>query len=609
MTPDQRQSENQRIFSQFCIGEADGTDVPLVNYKNEAVLRAASRLSTLEYNAFYFYSGPARAYGLKTKEFDLYRDYQKNNFTWIESGADVPKEVKKRIEKGELQLISTEKKKRVWYDPRNKSKPKDVTDPAHALLVQLCGEFRDRATMIEAKINWYGRIIELPAKEISFDPKKDLWSQFSAHDYTPFLQQTAQLWNAKREFQQAIQNKTARTLAPQQEGVDLGPLVELLNAGRWVQIGSETHDVPVPAMTICETKYLHAEFVRKSRSPWTGSIGSDMESYIAGLAKFQRQNCSASDVAYYYDFRGDSNIKHYSPESNGMIWHASSMGANCASTERARSQQTGEVKVQDQDCENYFRRPFSSRWNAARAGLAAWLTYDPGNESSFRNDSSMVAIFPFEKGRRYVDPSREPYAYLFQLETSEVPDLSRGLASSWSGLQGAFGLSSLGLTEMADYKSEDGRFFVFNRLRNAVNRHTNWYQSGFNDGRGLVRGQAYSPFVASSYEPHESNAFTAPGYTVQGDADGRKYLMYVFRVPIANWVHSLTVKSGGAINFDTAWLDETSLGDTSLAEKEKAFDRLGTALEGEFDSILYLHNIEHETNQVSRSEAPLVIER
>jgi hypothetical protein len=82
--------------------------------------------------------------------------------------------------------------------------------------------------------------------------------------------------------------------------------------------------------------------------------------------------------------------------------------------------------------------------------------------------------------------------------------------------------------------------------------------------------------------------------------------MYVFRIPVANWLHSLSVKSGGAINLDTAWLDETSIGDTSLAESEKAFDRLGTALEGELDSILYLHNIEHESGGVTQSAAPLV---
>ena len=37
--------------------------------------------------------------------------------------------------------------------------------------------------------------------------------------------------------------------------------------------------------------------------------------------------------------------------------------------------------------------------------------------------------------------------------------------------------------------------------------------------------------------------------------------------------------------------DETSIGTNGLANSERALDRLGTALEGEMDSIIYLHNI------------------
>ena len=39
------------------------------------------------------------------------------------------------------------------------------------------------------------------------------------------------------------------------------------------------------------------------------------------------------------------------------------------------------------------------------------------------------------------------------------------------------------------------------------------------------------------------------------------------------------------------WFDETSFGTTGLAKNEHAWDRLGTAMEGEYDSIVYLHNI------------------
>ena len=94
-----------------------------------------------------------------------------------------------------------------------------------------------------------------------------------------------------------------------------------------------------------------------------------------------------------------------------------------------------------------------------------------------------------------------------------------------------------------------------------------------------------------------------------GDADGRKYWMYVFRVPVANLVTSTTIAEGQKFDLDTAWFDETSLGDTELADREKAFDRLGTVLEGEYDSILYLHNIIHEGDVEEDHGVPLVYEK
>ena len=67
----------------------------------------------------------------------------------------------------------------------------------------------------------------------------------------------------------------------------------------------------------------------------------------------------------------------------------------------------------------------------------------------------------------------------------------------------------------------------------------------------------------------------------------------VFKVAKENWVTPETINSQDkpATNFDRAWFDETSFGDTGLANSEKAWDRMGTALETELDSILYLHNL------------------
>ena len=67
--------------------------------------------------------------------------------------------------------------------------------------------------------------------------------------------------------------------------------------------------------------------------------------------------------------------------------------------------------------------------------------------------------------------------------------------------------------------------------------------------------------------------------------------MFVFRVKAKNWYTPERVANNEKINFDKMWFDETSFGDSGLANSEKAWDKLGTASEDELDSILYLVNV------------------
>ena len=67
--------------------------------------------------------------------------------------------------------------------------------------------------------------------------------------------------------------------------------------------------------------------------------------------------------------------------------------------------------------------------------------------------------------------------------------------------------------------------------------------------------------------------------------------MYIMKVHKSQRYSTANIKEGGSVDFDANWLDETSLGTTDLAKREKAWDRLGTALENEMDSIIYLHHI------------------
>ncbi|MCC6137977.1 MAG: hypothetical protein IT287_05050, partial [Bdellovibrionaceae bacterium] len=58
-----------------------------------------------------------------------------------------------------------------------------------------------------------------------------------------------------------------------------------------------------------------------------------------------------------------------------------------------------------------------------------------------------------------------------------------------------------------------------------------------------------------------------------------------------NWYTPARIQNNEPLDFDKMWFDETSFGVSGLADSEHAWDRLGTAQEEEFDSILYLVNV------------------
>lgn len=424
--------------------------------------------------------------------------------------------------------------------------PAGTVAEAHQFITQLCGEFRDRASMIEAKIKWVNNLFILPKtkQNQTIDPTKNIWSQVSAESYSPYLQLSRTLWEARRSGQE-----------------------------RYIQVGDNQVDNPVRGTTVCETKYIFANYISQNKQ------FDDLASFNKGYEGY-KVNCPSADLVDYYDFRGDSNFKHYSPESNGMIWYATSLAAACKSATEVKPN----VKnYTSSDCENYFKRPFYYRYNAARAGLATWLFRDDKYTDTFSAQGKMVAIYPHNR------PELAPLGFSFDFNsTDEIYELG----APWLSLPGAWNTPDIGfnmLTGLGDKKVDLNS--AYTRIRDAVDRHTDWYNSGFNDKNGVAKNQAYSPFVASSYEMSASDGFTSCGTTVQCPPDGLKRWMFVFRIKPQNWYTPARILNNEPVNFDTMWFDETSFGRSSLADGEKAWDRLGTAIEGEFDSILYLINV------------------
>jgi hypothetical protein len=489
-------SANQKMFSEYCGNvKADSAEPPQPNYSNSDVLKAAKRISKVAPLNIYYYG-------------DLKRIYK--------AGSPMTPEIE----------------------------AKGITENGHLFIVQTCGEFRDRAEMIQAKINWVNDMVLLGSDaQGPIDPKSEnVWSQVSGHSYMPYLNISVSVYNARK------------SAAAANSILDLHPQAQRAADGT----------------SICETKYVLSEYVAAGKS------FSSLAEFDAGYQAYQSK-CLASDKEYYYDFRGDSNFKQYSPESNAMIWQAISIARNCASSTKSNGKSD---KITDQVCQDYFSAPFKARYNAARSGLGAWLLYTNAEKAGFQNQGLNVTVFPsFDIKNLGVVP------FQMQLSDGTKTNSQIELKDGTLGFNDMFklGTSSANTSE------------AFERLRDAVNRHTNWYASAFDDGLGSDKSkkdQAYSPFVASSYEMSASNQFTECGITVSCQGDGRKAWMLVFKVKKSNWYNTESLLAKKPINFDRMWIDETTFGTDHLADSERAWDRLGTALEDELATILYLHNLE-----------------
>ncbi len=514
--------ENKQIWNQYCEGYDDLSRAPGINWSNGQIMKAARVISKLSDYSLYYYSGPMGVYGLN-------------------KSTQVPADAANAATQAGF----------------------EITPNAYKFLVQLCGEFRDRASLVDEKLRWVADTLYLlPVTEQATLKGKDvknvnIWSKVSAHSYQPYLQFSIKLFRAKEA---------------------------LVRSSGTAVMGKYNEQLPVPGQLVCETKYIFSSYISRKRTFTT------LADYDKGYKTFAKSGCTSQDRDYYYDFRGDSNFKPYSPESNGMIWYISSLSRNCAAPNKAKAAAKEKGWITDAQCEAYYRNPFTTRYAAARAGLSAWLFRDQNLDATFGDEDSSVYIHP------HYEATSKPFTFSFG-NSADKYAFPRGFIGDWatSVAQGAlYGLSDIGYDSVVDFASENKNYNIeltYERLRDAVNRHTDWYDSGFDDGMGLMRDQAYSPFVASSYEMSASDAFTAPGTTVQSPSDGRKHWMFVFKIHKDNWYNTSNIIDAEPVDFDRHWFDETSLGTNHLADHERAWDRLGSPLEKEYDSIIYLHNI------------------
>ena len=200
---------NFDLWSEYCIGDKDDVNVsPMPKYANPAVQEAADILSLQAGHSFALYS--------------QYRNQ---------------------------------------YKATNYDAPNGVTDKAHQFLVYLCGEFRDRATMVEAKIGWIHNTnyLSLDSQDPIEPTERNPFLKMTAESYEPYIQFTRSYYYAKK---QALSGKhTFGNIS----GVDK----------------------PVDGMSVCETRYILSEYVDEHK-PFPG-----LQTFQDGYAQFVDDYCTA----------------------------------------------------------------------------------------------------------------------------------------------------------------------------------------------------------------------------------------------------------------------------------------------------------------------------
>ncbi len=669
--------QDEAIWKEYCGSvPRNSTQTPMPNYSSAKIKSVVKTLTMISPFSYYFYSGPMYAYGLKVG---------KEQTAVPANFPNVPE---------------------IYNGKKN----------AHAFLTILCGEFRDRPSLIEAKINWVRKLYTMPVTaQKPIKVKEDLWPQVSAQSYRPYITNTRAIFAAKQHFlrqtnQSALIGNTNKAKYDEDEPVQPfsvcetkfifkryveqnavfgGPMdfdavgATQAGGGRNVAAEGESTDAalqaciagggtpefcasqpsagvaampimpPGPDIEVGDGEFEGEEENFEQTKQTATKMGQPLLMYLKQYGKFKKQ-CPKADLDYFYDFRGDSNFKPNSPESNGMIWYSSTITSACM---RKDGKFVLKDKVKDRFaadpdiCEKYFKEPFKYRWSAARAGLATWMMHDQQYDQTFAESNENVTVYP------HLDPMTKPFGYKMVVRDeplypfySTIEKNEQGQVIGWDDdgkqkvLEGdelakALAGEEQAIKEYNDYKAnweakqankpKDEVLFswipkfadnhaefwkrkdlgfndvvgfnatgksankelAFERIRDSVNRHTDWYASAYDDGSGTLRDQAYSPFVASSYEMSASDGFTAPGVTVSSPSDGCKHWMFVFKLKKDQWYNTQSIRSKVPFDFNHHWFDETSLGTNGLANSEHALDRLGTALEGEMDSILYLHTI------------------
>ena len=243
------------------------------------------------------------------------------------------------IEKVYNLCTGTKKKKNTC--PEIKVDGSFIHQNTHNFLTILCGEFRDNVDLLEAKLKWVQNINLVKNQKQTYDENKGVWEQLTGLGYNALIWQSADLYRLR-----------------------FNALGDKINSYKTVDQHS------VDALTTCEYRYLLKYYLSKGKK--VGYFEEDFAKYEHGLKKFfATSECSEDEKTHYNEFRGDGNFKPQSLESNAFIWNTRVFSQNCQTTKTANP---GSVLTNEQ-CENYFKHPFATRYNLAKEGMFRLFFY------------------------------------------------------------------------------------------------------------------------------------------------------------------------------------------------------------------------------------------
>ncbi|MBK24802.1 MAG: hypothetical protein CME70_12460 [Halobacteriovorax sp.] len=616
-------------WASYC---SDGTvsqkssDIPKVNYSNSVVMKAAKKMSEIEFTEINARMEDGKTEGTNAKGDEYTKSVAFNPYTDFEK----------------VYGLCANKQKNKGECPASKKAPEGIGQNTHNMLTILCGEYRDNFSMLKKKLQWFGKADITKNVKQGYTKSKKVFDQITGPGYKAMVEISYALRSLRLEV---LGSSGSRHLTVDQKSVQ--------------------------PMSICEYRYILDKYISKGKTIAKHDHPA-FKAYEQGRLAYEK-SCTKSDRDHVYEFRGDGNLKAQSIESNGMLWFSRAFSSSCTASRKAQKYKGA---MTDKDCKDYFASPYKSREKINEQAFLRMLFY-PDTAQGLdikdimkrysKSDSKgyaiiteditgdgvgeMIVLDPKVVSQcsswstndespgacqllKYREMAGDYGSYTFaeindavkkitiitalagEEAISSNPKYKKVISNAKYWAKKLYGSSKEYLkgvkliTEVhpkfkSTYlKSKDRGFTrifkskaeAWERITTALDRHTDWYSIDTLHVKSGYFKNTFSPFVASSYYIYNSHTFVMPGYAMGKDYDpGRMHWMFVQKVKKSKWFPAEKLNKKWPLpvaQFDimNQWFDEVTFSNSNLGASENGWDRFGNVKPAEIESIFWLYN-------------------